>query len=127
VSPPVVTDRTAPSVTVLAVSRSLRNAARRGIRLRLRADEGGALSVRLTVGTATARRLGVAHRSSGRVSLARRQTTLRAGESSVVVEPGKATRRAMKRVRKIRLHVSVAATDAAGNTSRSVRSVTLVR
>jgi hypothetical protein len=125
-TPPVM-DQQAPRISLVGVSRDLRRAARRGVRLRLRADEPATLSVALTIGRATARRLGVAHHARSPVTVGRRLTALRAGESRLHVAPRRSARRAMRRVRRIKLNIRLVATDAAGNTSRRVRTVTLKR
>ena len=124
---PRAKDRRAPGSCGLSASRRLNRALKRGLRVRIRTDEGGTATVKVTVSRATARKLALKRRAKGRVRVARAKKVVPRGRSTVVVRFDARPRKAMRKVRRVTLRIRVAITDAAGNTSRRAKTVTLKR
>jgi len=122
-SPPVVIDTAAPSATVAAAGRRLGALIRNGLAVVVRCGEDCRVSARLVVGAATARRLGL---KPGR-PLARAGSPSLGEELRFVLRPGATQRRRLRALGALRAKVVVTVTDAAGNSDRVTRRVTLTR
>lgn len=105
----------------------LRTAIKRGVRTRVRCSESCGVVVKLKLGARTAKRLGL---GTGRrsVIVGRVTTFLGApGESAVVTQLRRRAKHALRKITKVRLDLTVTATDMAGNSTSSTRRVTLKR
>jgi hypothetical protein len=126
VARPVVakpSDATAPVVRMRTASRqSLRSLRRRGLRLVITASEACRVSVVVDVSRTTARRLRLTSRRLGATARA-----VPAGQTTVTVRLRPKARKALRRAARLRLRVTVAATDEAGNTRTRTRQVTVRR
>ena len=81
----------------------------------------------LKVDRATARKLKLNLKAKGPVEVGSSQTTLVPGRSSVTVKLTAKARKAIKKVHKVKLLVTVLITDAAGNSATRAMTVTLKR
>ncbi len=111
-------------VTARAPRQTLRTVRRSGLRLRLTTDERCRLAVTASVDRTTARRLGLGRRS---VTVAQSTRTLPAGTRTVAVKLTRKAARAAQRARSLRLSISIATRDVAGNTGRLTVRTTLRR
>ena len=127
VTPAPRADYTAPSVSLTVRRRQrLRSVLLRGLRVRAACSERCRLSARVLVDARTARRLALT-RAAGTVSVGRASRSLTTAGASLRVRLSARVRRKLRRVRGLRLTVSVVARDAAANARRVDRRVTLVR
>jgi subtilisin family serine protease len=120
---PVVIDTAAPTATLAAASRRLRAFLRRGLPVAIRCSESCRSSARLVVGAKTARRIGLAPGKP----LARAGSEALGTELRLSLRPGTRVRRALRDANRVRAKVVVTVTDAAGNSRRVARRVTLRR
>lgn len=122
-TPPQLTppDTRPPLVALTARARQRRaTALRRGVAATTRFDEVATVVAELVLDRRTARRLRVGTR------LARRAHALAApGTLRLALRPGARARRALGRLRSVRVTVRVTVRDAAGNTSTARRLITL--
>ena len=125
---PGAKDRRAPRLLRLSVvSRKLKRALKRGLRVRIRTDESGTATVPLSVSRDTARKLALKRRAKGRMTVGRAKKAIPNGRSTVVVKFKAKPRKAIRKTRKLKLRIAVRLTDAAGNTARRATTVTLKR
>jgi hypothetical protein len=120
-------DTTPPDVALISAVKNLQTALSKGLRLVLSTSERGRASVTLKVDRATARKLKLNLKAKGPVKVGSLQTTLVPGRSTVAVKLTAKARKAIKKVLKVRLLVTVLITDAAGNTATRTMTVTLKR
>ena len=131
VTPPVVsppaTDVTAPALSLATLSRTLalRRTLTRGVRVTLTLGEPGRAVIRLLLSRADARRLGINRKAKRAVVVGKISRTLAAGQAKVNVKLTRKARRRLARVRRVKLTLDVAVTDAAGNLQRVRRHLIL--
>jgi Big-like domain-containing protein len=120
-------DTTPPNVALISAIKNLRTALSKGLRLVLTTSEGGTATVTLKVDRATARKLKLNLKASGPVKVGSLQTTLVPGRATVTVKLTAKARKAIKKVHKVKLFVTVLIIDAAGNSATRTMTVTLKR
>ena len=120
-------DTTPPDVALISAVRNLRTALSKGLRLVLTTSEPGTASVTLKVDRATARKLKLNLKAKGPVKVGSLQTTLVPGRSSVAVKLTAKARKAIKKVLRVKLLVTVLITDVAGNRATRTMTVRLKR
>jgi hypothetical protein len=99
----------------------------KGLRLVLTPNEGGTATITLTVDRATARKLKLKRNANGPVKVGGRKASLPSGQSAVVVKLTAKARKALKKVRKVKLLITVVIQDVAGNSATDTMKVTLKR
>ena len=114
-------DTTPPSLKLMSLPQKLKSALRSGLRLHLTPDERGTASVTLTLARATARKLKLPVKVGGL------KTSVPAGRSTVVVKLTAKARTAIKKLRKVKLLVTVVIRDVAGYSTTKTLKVTLKR
>jgi hypothetical protein len=115
-------DTTAPVATLNSVrGQKLKQVLAKGLHLTLATNEAGKATVTVTVDAATARKLHL-KREVGRAS-----ADVRAGKLELTVKLTAKARKAIKKLRKVRLTVRAVVTDAAGNPATRSMTVTLKR
>jgi hypothetical protein len=130
---PVVTtsklpDRLAPTVTIVPKpGQRLRDVRTKGLKLLVSSSEDGYVAVRLSVSRATARRLGLGRKPQGRVAVGFADRSIRAGTTTVSVSVGPKTRKAFRRLGRVKLSVAATVTDDAGNSTEAARKLKLRR
>ena len=120
-------DTTPPNVALISAVKNLRTALSKGLRLVLTTSEGGTASVTLKIDRATSRSFKLNLKAKGPVKVGSLQTTLVPGRSTVTVKLTAKARKAIKKVHKVKLLVTVLITDAAGNSATRTMTVTLKR
>jgi hypothetical protein len=119
--------RTRPRVSVRVPRQRMRVVLTRGLKVRVRSSQAGALAVRVTLPARAARRLGLGTSRPVVVGRARGQIA-RPGSKPLRVKLSRRARKALRRVRFANVQVRGRATDSAGNIGRSaVRSARLKR
>ena len=121
--PPPPPKDTTPPVAALTSARGqkLKQVLAKGLHLTLATNEAGKATVTVTVDAATARKLHL-KREVGRAS-----ADVRAGKLELTVKLTAKARKAIKKLRKVRLTVRAVVTDAAGNPATRSMTVTLKR
>ncbi len=119
--PPAPVATTAPRTTPRSVSASIA----KGVSLRLASDEAGTAKLTLSVDKATARRTKLDRKAKGRVKIGTRTAKLANGSVKVKVKLTAKARKALKAVRRLKAKLTVVATDAAGNSRTTTRTVVL--
>ena len=123
-------DATPPRVSVRAARTSrARTLLRRGLRMRVRCNEGCRLRAELLIGRGTARKLRIKGRRAGRyVRLGSTSRRLRrAGTATLTTRVGRSARAGLRRARRVKLVLRVVSTDASGNTRVTRRSLIVRR
>jgi PKD repeat protein len=120
-------DTTPPNVALISAAKNLKTALSKGLRLVLTTSEGGTATVTLKVDRATARKLELNLKAKGPVKVGSSQTTLVPGRSTATVKLTAKARKAIKKVHKVELLVTVLITDAVGNSATRAMTVTLER
>lgn len=120
-----VTDTLAPAVAVsVPRGQRLRRVLRRGLRVRVGANEAG----RAVVDALVDRRLLRRPSGSALARVGRRSRAVQAGRrATLTIKLSRKARRRLARARRVRLTVRVSVTDASGNRGRATRRVTLRR
>jgi parallel beta-helix repeat protein len=116
-------DRTPPELGLRARRQRPRGVARRGLRVLLSCSEPCRAQVEARVSRRAARRLGLRGRVLGRAQV----ETARSGTQAVVIRPPRRARRALARVRALRIGLSATGADAAGNAARPARARAVLR
>jgi hypothetical protein len=127
-------DQTAPSVNSRAArGQTARSILRRGLRLNVQCNEDCRHVTTLFVSRSQARKLAINRRARRRVAVGRRTTLLKAGVAqNITVRLNRRAQRGIRRmrrarVRKLRLTIATAATDAANNVQRSSTTLSFKR
>jgi hypothetical protein len=120
-------DTTPPSFTMAIAGKRLARVLAKGLRLRVTTTEAGTATVTVTVDKATARKLGLNRRARGPVVVGRATGPISARNPSLVVKLTGKARHALKRARRVTLHLKTVITDAAGNQATRTMSVGLKR
>ena len=123
-SPPRPRDRTAPTVAAALTTRgALRGLLAGKLRVTATTSERGTVAVQLRVDARTAKKLHLSSRT-----IATGSATLTAsGAKKVTVKPSAKVRRALRRLRTLKVTLAATATDAAGNGRTRSRALTLTR
>ena len=126
--PTTTADTTAPvTSTALAVGQKLRAVRARGLKLILSSSEAGRGTVRAFVSKATARRLKLKRNPQRPVLIGSAERALQAGSNTITVTLTAKAKKALRRVRRVKLSLVTVATDPAGNRGTQTRTVTLRR
>jgi hypothetical protein len=131
---PAPRDTAAPEAALALRPQRLRDALRRGVRVRVRMSEAGRACVTLTMSPSTARRLGIRPTRSERARVALGsgcQTFTGPATRTVTIKLSARARRALARLARRRRSLTTTArttgTDTAGNTATTSRSLLLRR
>ena len=111
----------------MKISKQLKGALRKGLRLVLATDERGVAKVTLWLSRGTAGKLRLKRPARGRVKVGHSKRMLTRGRSTVRVKFNAKTRKALKRVDRVSVFVRVAIEDSSGNRRRVSTRVTLKR
>jgi hypothetical protein len=127
-APAPAVDRTAPAVSTTLTGRGALRALLAGrLRIATTASERASLRVELRVDARTARKLHVTTRSSA-VTIATGTASLtKAGRISVTVRVSAKAKRALTRLRSVKVSLRATATDAVGNGRTRAKTLTLTR
>ena len=120
-------DITAPAFSLQHASQKLKAVLSKGLRLVLSPNESATATITLTVNRATARKLKIKRNAKGPVKVGGLTKTLAAGQSTVAVKLTAKARKAIKKAGKVKLLITVAMRDAAGNRATDTMKVTLKR
>ena len=130
--PPVVSqsspaDITAPAFSLTSASQKLNAVLSKGLRLVLNPSERATATITVTVDRASARKLKLKRNAKGPVKVGGLTKTLAAGQSTLAVKLTAKAGKAIKKVAKVELLITVAMRDAAGNRATDTMKVTLKR
>jgi hypothetical protein len=121
-------DTTAPVTSIAPVAgQKLRAVRAKGLKLILTSSEAGKITVKAFVSKATARRLKLKRKPRRLVLIGSAQRSMQAGSNSITVTLTSKAKKALRRVRKIKLSLVTVATDNAGNRRTQSRTLTLRR
>jgi PKD repeat protein len=114
---PRAADRTAPTVSARIARQPLDTVRSKGLAMTLVASEACSVKVSLELDKATARRLKLERRPKGNVVVGTAQQTLVGPQATARVKLTAKARKALRRVRSVKLRIALSATDSAGNTA----------
>jgi hypothetical protein len=120
--PPPPKDKTAPVATLSSVrGQKLKQVLAKGLHLTLASNEAGRATVAVTVDAKTARKLHI------KPQVGSATANVGSGKLELTVKLTAKARKAIKKLRKVRLSVRAVVTDAAGNSAHPSMTVTLKR
>lgn len=120
--PPPPPDKVAPNATLKASGKPM---LAKGVTLTLTSNETATATLTLTVDQATARKYKLDKKAKGPVTVGTGTATLVAGTTSTTVKLSAKARKALKKARRVKLLVTVVASDAVGNKATKTLAVTI--
>ena len=120
-------DLSAPRFTLANIGTKLKSALTKGLHLSVTSSERGTGAVTVTIDRATARKLKLDRNAKAPVRVARLRTTVARGRTNLVVKFTAKARKALSKARTVKLRITVTVTDAAHNSTKHARTITLHR